>query len=221
MALAKLQITVVHNRESFAVQFNPEEYSLSQENNFANQPIPGLSGPLVQFVAGNASKLDMELFFDTWDSPDATKRDVRDEVAKVTNLLKIDRDLHAPPVLDVEWGSLAFRCVLTSASQKFQMFADDGRPVRARVNVSFTRFIDAEQEAREVNRQTADFSKVHVVIEGESLSGIAWQHYEDPRLWRPIAIANGLLDPTRLDAGTPLRIPALPYLHPDNGEVVR
>ena len=117
MALAKLQITVVHTGESFAVQFNPEEYSLSQENNFANQPIPGLSGPLVQFVAGNASKLDMELFFDTWDSPDATKRDVRDEVAKVTNLLKIDRDLHAPPVLDVEWGSLTFRCVLTSASQ--------------------------------------------------------------------------------------------------------
>ena len=60
-----------------------------------------------------------------------------------------------------------------------------------------------------------------MVIEGESLSGIAWQHYEDPRLWRPIAIANGLLDPARLDAGMPLRIPALPYLHPDTGEVVR
>ncbi len=221
MALAKLQITVVHTGERFSVQFNPEEYALNQENSFANQAIPGLSGPLVQFVAGSATKLDMELFFDTWDSPDATKRDVRDEVAKVTKLLEIDRDLHAPPQLDVEWGSLAFRCVLTSAQQKFQMFADDGRPVRARVTVSFTRVIDAEQEAREINRQTADFSKVHIVIDGENVSAIAWQHYEDPRIWRPIAIANGLLDPRELVAGTALRIPALPYLDPDSGEVVR
>ena len=130
MALAKLQITVVHTEESFFVQFNPEEYSFNQENNFASQAVPGLSGPLVQFVAGNATTLDMELFFDTWDSASIAKRDVRDEVKKITNLLRIDRDLHAPPVLDVEWGSLSFRCVLTSAKQQFQMFADDGRPVR-------------------------------------------------------------------------------------------
>jgi hypothetical protein len=221
MALAKLQITVVHTGASFTVQFNPEEYSLNQENNFASQAIPGLSGPLLQFVAGNASTLDMELFFDTWDSGSLAKRDVRDEVRKVTDLLKIDRDLHAPPVLDVEWGSLSFRCVLKSARQQFQMFADDGRPVRAKVTVSFTRYIDAAFEAKEINRQTADFSKVHVVSEGENLSAIAFEHYEDPRQWRPIAIANGLLDPRELAAGTPLRIPALPYLHPDTGEVVR
>ena len=221
MALAKLQITVLHSGETIAVQFNPEEYTLNQENNFANQAIPGLSGPLLQFVAGNATKLDMELFFDTWDSPNAQKQDVRDEVTKVTNLLKIDSQLHAPPVLLVEWGSLSFECVLTSARQQFQMFADDGRPVRAKVTVSFTRYIDPAAEAREVNRQTADFSKIHVVIEGENLSAIAQRHYEDPRVWRPIAIANGLLDPRELPPGTPLRIPALPYVHPDTGEVVR
>jgi hypothetical protein len=221
MALAKLQITVVHTGVSFSVQFNPEEFSLNEENNYASQIVPGLSGPLLQFVAGNAATLEMELFFDTWDSPSASKRDVRDETRKVTDLLIIDRDLHAPPVLDVEWGNLSFRCVLTSARQQFQMFADDGKPVRARVTVSFTRYIDAAFEAKEINRQTADFSKVHVVRDGENLSAIAWQHYEDPRQWRPIAIANGLLDPRNLAAGTPLRIPALPYLHPDTGEVVR
>lgn len=221
MTLAKLQITVVHTEESFSVQFNPEEYSFNQENNFASQSVPGLSGPLVQFVAGNATTLDMELFFDTWDSASIAKRDVRDEVKKITNLLRIDRDLHAPPVLDVEWGSLSFRCVLTSAKQQFQMFADDGRPVRAKVNVSFTRVINAAFEAREINKQTADFSKVHVVTEGENLSAIAATHYEDPRQWRPIAIANGLLDPRTLPTGTALRIPALPFLHPDTGEVVR
>jgi nucleoid-associated protein YgaU len=60
-----------------------------------------------------------------------------------------------------------------------------------------------------------------VVIEGETLSGIAATHYDDPRMWRPIALANGLSDPRALASGQPLRIPALPYHDPETGEVVR
>ena len=78
--------------------------------------------------------LEMELFFDTWDTDSVAKQDVREQTGRVVNLLDIDRDLHAPPVLRVQWGSLDFRCVLARANQKFLMFADDGRPVRARVD---------------------------------------------------------------------------------------
>ena len=46
--------------------FNPEEYTLNKDNNFASQAVPGLSGPLLQFVHGNMRTLEMELFFDTY-----------------------------------------------------------------------------------------------------------------------------------------------------------
>ena len=220
MALAKLQITVEHTGDVLTVQFNPEEYTINHDNPIASQAIPGLSGPILQFVNGNMRTLEMELLFDTWDSPDLVKKDVRDQVNKLTKLLEIDSELHAPPVLRVQWGSLDFRCVLARANQKFQMFADDGRPVRARVTVTFNRFIDPEREAKETNKQTADFTKIHLVIEGETLSGIAAKHYEDPRLWRPIALANGLSDPRALESGLPLQIPSLPYRDPETGEVV-
>lgn len=221
MPLAKLQIVVEHTGEVFTAQFNPEEMNLNQDNTIASQPIPGLSGPVLQFVNGNVRTLEMELFFDTWDSPKASKSDVRLLTNRLTKLMEIDGDLHAPPVLRVQWGSLDFRCVLVRANQKFQMFADDGRPVRARVTVTFNRFIDAEREIKESNNQTVDFSKLHVVIEGETLSGIAARYYEDPRMWRPIALANALSDPRALESGLPLRIPALPYHDPETGEVVR
>src|SRR5438445_9370326 len=107
MALAKIQITVEHTGESFKVLFNPEEYTLNQDNNFASQAIPGLSGPLLQFVHGNMRTLEMELFFDTTEPP----HDVRDETQKVVGLMDIVSDLHAPPVLPVSWSSLQFRCV--------------------------------------------------------------------------------------------------------------
>src|SRR5215210_5987206 len=121
MALAKARITVEHNGRQFDVMFNPEEYSLNKDNNFASQAIPGLSSPILQFVHGNLRTLEMELFFDTT----AGRTDVRVETQKIVDLLKIDRELHAPPVLQVSWGSLRLRCVLTRANQKFVKFLED------------------------------------------------------------------------------------------------
>ena len=220
MALVKAQITVEHTGEKFNVFFNPEEYTINKDNNFALQAIPGLSGPLLQFVNGNMRTLEMELFFDTYDTPDANKRDVRELTNKITGLLTIDSNLHAPPVLLVSWSSLQFRCVLARASQKFILFADDGTPVRARVTVTFNEFIDAEREAREINRQTADFSKVYTVTQGQTLSGIAAILYDNPLLWRPIAVANNIDDPRAIETGQSLLIPALPFRDPETGEVV-
>ena len=110
--------------------FNPEEYSLNRDNNFVSQAIPGLSSPLLQFAHGNLRTLDMELLFDTYEK----RTDVRQETEKLIHLMEIDPALHAPPVLIVAWASLQFRCVLTRANQKFLLFLDDGRPVRARIH---------------------------------------------------------------------------------------
>ncbi|MEZ5351544.1 MAG: LysM peptidoglycan-binding domain-containing protein [Bryobacteraceae bacterium] len=217
MALAKARITIEHTGERFDVMFNPEEYSLNKDNNFASIAIPGLSSPILQFVHGNLRTLEMELFFDTTDA----RADVRDQTRKITDLLKIDSDLHAPPVIRVAWGSLDFRCVLARANQKFVKFLEDGRPSRARITVSFSEFVDPEREAKEVNRQTADFTKVHVVSRGETLSGIAVRFYENAASWRPIAAANGIDDPRSIEPGQQLHIPSLPYTDPTTGEVTR
>ena len=215
MALAKARITVEHTGRQIEVMFNPEEYSLNKDNNFASQTVPGLSSPILQFVHGNLRTLEMELFFDTTDR----RTDVRDETQKITDLLKIDSELHAPPVLRVAWGSLQLRCVLTRASQKFVKFLEDGRPTRARINVSFSEFVDPEREAKETNRQTADFSKVHLIQRGDTLSGLAFRFYDDPALWRPIAIANSIDDPRQLEIGREIVVPALPFTDPATGEV--
>jgi hypothetical protein len=217
MALAKARIRIEHSGVEFNVSYNPEEYSLNKDNTFASQAIPGLGSPILQFVHGNTRTLDMELFFDSFEK----KTDVRADLARITDLLKIDPELHAPPVIRIMWGSLEFRGVLVKAAQKFLLFLEDGRPARARVNVTFHEFIDPEREAKEVKRQTSDFTKVHVVMKSETISGVAARHYGDARTWRPIAIANGIDDPRSLTAGRELRIPSLPFIDPESGEVLR
>jgi hypothetical protein len=199
------------------VLFNPEEYTLNKDNNFAQMAVPGLRSPLLQFVHGNMRTLEMELFFDTYEQ----RRDVRDETNKIIRLLDIDPETHAPPVLLFVWGDLRFTGVLARASQRFLMFLEDGRPVRARITVTFNEFTNADREAREIKRSTADFTKLHIVIQGETLSGIAGRLYKNPTLWRPIAIVNEVDNPRRLPVGLRLKVPPLPFRDPQSGEVFR
>ena len=217
MGLTRAKIVIEHTGEELEVMFNPEEgYTLSHDNNFASQSVPGLSAPVLQFVHGNMRTLEMELFFDTT----ARRADVRDQTGKITRLLAIDSELHAPPVLRFAWGTLELRCVLARASQQFVKFLEDGRPVRARLTVTFNEFVDPERESRAVNRQTADFSKLHTVVRGEDLVSLATKYYENPRMWRAIALGNDLDEPRADLTGRRLRIPSLPFLHPDTGEVL-
>jgi nucleoid-associated protein YgaU len=142
-------------------------------------------------------------------------------VRKVTGLMDIDPKTHAPPVLLFTWGSFSFTCVLARASQKFIMFRPDGIPVRAKVQVTFNEFKNAELEAKEIKRETSDYSRWHEVGQGETLSDLAGRMFGNPALWRVIALRNELDDPFVLTAGQKLMIPQLPFEDPDTGEVMR
>jgi Contractile injection system tube protein/LysM domain len=224
--MEKAVITNTVTGERIPVMFNPTDYTVNQEVNYAQTVIPGLSGPVLQFISGNMQTLEMELFVDTNEKHVIGNRvlnnaqdDVRKLTSQVTNLMAIQPSTHAPPVLLFTWASLSFTCVLARAQQRFIMFLPDGTPVRARLQVVFNQFRNVDLEAKEVKRETADFTKVHVVIQGESLSGIAAASYNDPSLWRVIALANAIVKPRVLAVGQQLLLPKLPYRDPLSGTV--
>jgi nucleoid-associated protein YgaU len=215
MGLEKATIVNTDSGEKLSVQFNPEEYSLNRDNNFAQAAVPGRSAPLLQFTHGNMRTLEMELFFDTY----GTLSDVRDQTNKLLHLMDINPETHAPPVLLFVWASLRFSCVLARANQKFVLFLPTGAPVRARVQVSFNEYTNSSLEAKEIKRETANYTKVYRVMQGDTLSSIAGQVYANPLLWRPLAIRNGIDDPHALAVGSRLVVPRLPYRDPESGKV--
>jgi hypothetical protein len=109
--LEKALITNTVTQARIPVQFNPEEYSLSREVNYAQAAIPWLSAPLLQFAHGNMQTLEMELLIDTYEAHTGTAAgsDARVVVKQVTDLMNIE-PTHAPPVLLFTWGSLSFTC---------------------------------------------------------------------------------------------------------------
>jgi contractile injection system tube protein/LysM domain-containing protein len=226
MPMEKAIITNTLTGQKIPVMFNPEEYTLNREINYAQSVIPGLSGPVLQFVSGNMQTLEMELFVDTYEEHrfgarvlNSAQSDLRDFTSQITDLMNIQPASHGPPVLLFTWASLSFTCVLARASQRFIMFLPDGTPVRARLQVVFNEFRNVDLEAKEVKRETADFTKRYTVNQGETLSGIAGSNYGDPALWRVIALANAIDRPRPLAAGQELVLPNLPYRDPDSGIV--
>jgi LysM repeat protein len=226
MALEHAVICNTVTGDELTVMFDPEEYAIHRENSFAEMSAPGSQAPILQFAAGKLRTLDMELLLDTLEDHQAPSGayvnragdDVSKLVTRLTNLMSIDPTTHAPPTLLFFWGSFQFQCVMSRCSQRVVMTKEDGTPLRARLAVTFSEFVDPVLEARNIKRETADYTKVRTVRAGETLPRLAHEVYGDARLWRALAAANALDNPRKLEVGQRIVVPRLPYRDPETGE---
>ena len=196
------------------VQFNPTEFATTKAAHLAEIPIPGLDQPLIQFVRGQTETMTLELFFDsTEDGTGSEAKPVTDRTDEFYSLIKIDPETHAPPVLLFKWGPdfpgyrEVFKCVVASVRQHFTLFSPTGVPLRAKLTVELREYQTLTEQIYELNLMSADQTKAHVVLEGETLSSIAYKSYGDAGSWRLIADANAIEDPLSVAPATILRIP--------------
>lgn len=207
MALEKARLVNVSVDPEVAIDvlFNPTQYDVDRKVSFAELPVPGLRTPIVQFIRGDGESLSVELFLDRTNR----RHPVEDDLEQLRRFVRIDGELHAPPVCRFDWGKLRFQGVITSLKERFVLFAEDGRVLRARVSVQLRSYESAEVQRRELKLSSPDRTRVRVFKAGDTLASIANEAYGDPRLWRVIARENDVSRPRFVRPGTPLRIPAL------------
>lgn len=213
MALEKATIEVLDGGKSgqrITVLFNPADYTIERANTYKSTSIPGLSGPLLHFINGEADVLSMELFLDDFtDPPKNGGKTVRERIDEIADLLEIDAELHAPPHVRFAWGRLSFKAIFEKLSRKITLFRPDGTPARASLNVSFKEYKTLPEFVNEPKRQSADKSKRRVIVGNDSLWLMAAREYGDPAEWRTIADRNDLDDPRDVSAGDWLLVPPL------------
>lgn len=193
------------------VQFNPTDLNVDRSVHWADVNVPGLRRPLLQFVRGEAEKVTLNLFLDATDVRGLAgeREGVERRLTQLRQFVRIQPDLHTPPVCRFQWRNFVFDGVATALKEQLMLFADDGTILRAKVALDLKAYESAASQLNNPPRFSPDRTRVRVLKEGESLDRIAAEVYGDPRLWRAIAEANGIDRPRFVAPGTTLRIPAL------------
>lgn len=204
------------------VMFNPAEYNLQTGVNYSSINVPGMDGPITQYISGAQDTLTVQLMFSTYQPPrfdpsqnkavtvsDDQMIDVTRYTKKIYDLTKIVGALHRPPVCTFKWGSLHFKGVVTDVRQRFTMFLSNGKPVRAVVDVTFKSLINPLTSSKYAPFESPDRTKYRILDESGSLWQLAYEEYGDADKWKVIAEANGIADPLSVKAGMEIRLPPI------------
>ena len=196
-------------------QFNPKELSMgkaaswTRETAKANQK----AGP-PQYKGPMPSKLTLEMFFD------ASAKQDNSVVKRVEQLFaccvptddSLKQNKGSPPWVIFRWGELTgFLAYLASVQVKYTLFTAAGLPIRATCTVTLEQIAGAPPKQNPTSGGLVP-RRVHVLIEGDTLAGIAYNEYGDASLWRAVAAANRIDDPMRLRPGTSVLLPAVSEL---------
>lgn len=218
MSLVKAKIRNLDNDAVVECMFNPTKYSFTKSVGWGIKEGAsgrGLNLPPLEFTGGEAATITLNLFFDTT----ATGEDVRTtHTNKLWDLALINPDkidqatkTGRPPRCMFEWGQAwSFEAVVTSITQTFTMFLEDGTPVRATVDLALKQATDPGRfPAQNPTSGGIAGHKTHIVEQRETLDLIAAREYGQSKYWRQIADFNGIVDPMRVRPGTVLTLPPL------------
>jgi hypothetical protein len=204
-ALLRIVVPEVSDRD-IPVKFNPTSYQLQKANNFSEIAIPGLETPPIQYIRGGSERLSLDLLLDTSDS----LKNVREEyVNRLTGLMRINSELHAPPIVQFIWDTEIFQGVIDNMSVSYLLFTPQGVPMRAEVALALIAYRPVEVQIAERPRNSPDVEKSVTFRRGDRLDLIAAGIFQDPARWRDIARANGIADPRRIPPGTQLLVPRI------------
>jgi hypothetical protein len=208
--LAKALIRLKDGSDELTCTFKPLEYTISKSSTWHKTPAKGAkSAPKPEFVGANPRTMQMELFFDAWETPGEVTKDIDRLMDWTTPTQKsLSDNKPNPPIVVFHWGTTSsFEAFVKQVSVKYTLFEPDGTPVRASATVSFEE-VPADPPPK-TNPSSGGVAgrRTHVLTEADTLYSVAYTEYGDAALWRGLADVNGIDDPLRLHPGTTLLIP--------------
>lgn len=188
--------------------FNPTEYKITQSVHVERSKSVWKPGGKLEYVGTSAMTVTMQLFFDDFAS---AKGDVTPKISKLLAWqMPNTKEKKPPPLVKFEWGNKQlknFTGVITSLTINYTVFAKDGTPLQAKVDVT----LDGTDElvpGKNPTSHSVDMRRLHTVVEGETIASVAYAELGHAGYWRAIATANGIDDPLRLRPGQSLLIPS-------------
>lgn len=194
----------------FFVQYNPKEFKVSRSVSWQEHPEVGQDEGSLEYQRGSALGVSMELIFDTTHSGQNVKQTWIDPLARMTHATVAEQGPNGttrlrPPRVLFLWDQVKLVGVIEKLDTTFLLFSEAGRPLRARVSITFKQWDRKEKEVSKQQRSFIPGDGLSLVVAKEcSANQLAAELGVDFRLLMRI---NGLMDGTRLKPGRVLVVP--------------
>ncbi len=197
----------VGNRLDF--MFNPKSYTVEKSGEWKHEVSPGARPTAVPVWKGSSQRtMSMEMLFDTAYQKNMS---VQANVELLFSclqptVLSMLKGEPSPPFVMFGWGeNLAFLAYLSSVKAEYQRFLPNGTPTRVMCNITMKEIPIGRAGQNPTSGGNARRSRR--LVAGDTLQSVATHEYGKPTMWRAIANANGIEDPTRVAPGTTVLIP--------------
>ncbi len=226
MGLEKMTITAYEDSkftkqvgDPFQVYVNPEKYTHAYTIAYNNRQAQGSNGPSPDFNQIPPDKVNFELIFDgtgviPGPTPGATPPVEKQLTQFKALVFTYNGNIHSPNFLMLSWGSLLFKCRLTSLTINYTLFLPDGQPLRARAVAAFVGFNDEVELALKANKTSPDLTHILTVKAGDTLPLMCYDIYGSSVYYPQVARVNNLTDFRNLIVGMKLSFPPLGATNP-------
>ncbi len=209
--LEKAKLVSEEDGATLVFHYNPASISMRTGARFARpRPARGAkTAPATDFISAEQVVYTMDIVLDTTDD---VPRKVPEAITQLVDWTRpsaasLKTKKPSPPLLVLQWGKRHWGPVhITKLKVDHTLFSPEGEPVRAKVNLRLTEKVTEPGRTNPTSGGSPD--RRRVLVEGsDGLGQVAQREYGDPNLWRAVAAANGIDDPTRVPRGTPLLLP--------------
>jgi len=206
----------------FTALINPESYTTRERVEFCDNQAPGRSMPILKFNEMPAQEMSFDFLFDGTGvvnaayavnigipNPMAKSQTVTDQISDFkTRVFKYEGEIHKPYYLKIYWGTMLFKCVMTSIDIEYKLFSTDGGPIRAIARCGFKGIIDEPLLLRTEKKASPDVTHQRIVKAGDRLDLMTHKIYNSQQYISAVASFNGLDGFRKVKAGTVIYFPS-------------
>jgi len=196
---------------STVLLINPASYTHEHSVEYDEQVPVGAPGTPLKFKGISPETISFDVIFDaTGTIGTITKLPIGPQITLFKKVcFTYNGDIHEPNYLILQWGSLIFKCKLSSLKIDYTLFQKNGLPIRAKASCTFKKVVPPSTIAKEANQKSPDLTHLVEIKQGDTLPIICHKVYGDPSYYIEVAKFNNITNFRNLVPGTKLYLPPI------------
>jgi hypothetical protein len=197
----------------YAVMFNPSSVVVKLQVDREESQANGSTSSEMKFKKIKPQDYTFEFIIDGTGatlSEDEVKKEVPEEVGNFLKVVYHYKEAeHSPGYVMIRYGAVLLKCVLKSVDISYTLFTANAKPLRAKINCSFTSCVDQELSELINSKSSPDLTHRRVIKADEKLISVANKIYKQNNYYIDVSRKNNLDNFRYVPTGTEVYFPPL------------